>query len=208
MFSGSFSTISFSEVIRLLSASSQTGGLHLYEGEYLGSVFLQIGQLAHAEFHHLQGLDALMSLAGYNQAEFAFEAGISPTGQSLRAYPTEKIIDSLQRAASERAAVDSATPAAHDLPRYIMGQPMGNLQASPEELSLLLQANGKRTVAEIAHHLNLPVHTVSATLAKFRLAGVVEFLNSASNLTAGNSIIPSEEPPSAAPQYWRGRRIN
>jgi hypothetical protein len=217
MFSGSLSQMNLAEVLRLLSASNQTGVLLLsHNGQLVGSIFLGTGQLTHAEAGALQGLDALNHLCHDIQADFTFEVGVTSVPATLSAYPTAKLLENLKKRVGELTAFLAAMPKGEDYPRYVPGQGATGLQATAEELSLLLHANGQRTVRDIATATRIPLEQVRQTLAKFRMAGMIDL---AAPVAPPPPIEPAPAPaPTAEPapptaaenkpaRYWRGKRI-
>ncbi len=160
----------------------------------------QFGQLVDARSGDLAGLDALALIASLGEGDFTFEAGAHTGGQSLAAYPTAQLIENVRQEVVERRSLAAAMPLAGAVPRYLPGGVQSGLEATPEELGLLLLADGVRTVKDIALASGRDLVGVQAIFAKFRLAGVVG--------EAGGDAAPrAPEPSGGTPQFWRGKRI-
>lgn len=229
MFSGNLSKISLAEVIRLLSMSSQTGALVIEERGFSGMLYLQLGQVVHAACGNLEGLDALNELTVHRTANFAFNEGFAAPARTLADYPTEKLIDKLKKRIDELQALDEAVPGPYDIPSYQAGRKVQGLVARPDELSLLLLADGQRTVMEIAQSIRKDVGEVAAILGKFRYAGVVDIQEGTPPVDAqpspgspaseqtrvirpGNTLLPTQPATDhvegeKTARYWRGKKI-
>jgi hypothetical protein len=191
MFSGSFSTLNFAEVANLLSGSAQTGALRITQNLPLGTIYFWQGQLVHAENGSFTGLDALGALASYFSADFNFDADVPPPAQTLVAYSTKDLIENIRQQIEEVGAMAAAMPAAADVVKYIPGKSVSGLHGTPTELSLLLLANGTRTVNDVAREAKMDVEAVRFTFARFKRAGVLESF-------------PTKAPPSST--YTNGAR--
>lgn len=196
MLAGNFQTIDLAEVVRLLSVSAQSGVLFIRQGEQESALGFQFGQLVDARAGELSGLDALALMASTVDGEFAFEVGGQAAGQSLASYPTDQLIQGLRHEIAERRSLVAAMPMPGAVLRYVAGGVQSGFHATADELGLLLLADGRRTVREIAAAAKRDLVGVQAALAQFRLAGVLE--------EVGEEAPP---PPGGAPQFWRGKRI-
>ncbi|MDX6765357.1 MAG: DUF4388 domain-containing protein [Candidatus Methylacidiphilales bacterium] len=218
MLKGSLDQVSIVEVFRLLSSSNQTGQLHLMnmtDSVATGGCYFQMGKWVHATLGRFSGLDALKEICRMNEGSFAFEAGVSSPEQTLAQYPTPALIDMVKEQVEELQALRKAAPAGHEVPRYLPGKVLDGLEATPEELSVLLQCDGVVTVLEIAQRAGLNPVDLRATLAKFRLLGLIEILPGAGAPAA--TVEPPSPVDSAAPEasaapkqvrYWRGKPVH
>ncbi len=219
------------EVVKLLASSGQSGLLHLMGmgPDQTGGCYFQLGRLVHASLGNYHGLDAISRMSRMVDGAFAFEEGVASPEQSLGGYPTEALVEMIGEHMAEYDALRAATPDADDVPIYLTGRKLDGLQASPDELSILLLCNGVRSVREISQQTNQNPADVRTALAKFRQAGVIDV----QRLHSVDPATPTPPPPPApdpAPQitepeahspeagqtptpgdgvrYWRGRRIN
>ncbi len=201
MFSGNFNTVDLAEVVQLLSASAQSGVLLVRQGNRDSAVGLQLGQLVDARSGEAIGLDALALIASSLEGEFTFQVGAVSAGQTLAAYPTDQLIEGLRREIADQRAHLDAMPEADSVIRYISGGASAGLHATPEELGLLLLADGRRTVRDIAATAGKPLAEAQWVLARFRIAGLLE------DVARQGPPPPPPPPPGDQPQFWRGRRI-
>lgn len=218
MLKGSLGQISIVEVIRLLSSSNQTGQLHLMnmtDAVATGGCYFQMGKWVHASMGRFGGLDAIKEICRMSEGSFAFEAGVASPEQTLAQYPTATLVEMVREQVEEFQALRKAAPGGQDLPRYIPGKTVEGLEATPEELSMLLQCNGEKTVLEIAGQTGIPAADLRRILGRFHFLGLVEIIPGA------KAPVPSAPPPSdpasgPAPEgaaeakpvrYWRGKPV-
>jgi len=206
MFAGTISQIALAEVCRLLSASNQSGVLNLLSPQEEGHarIFFQAGQIMHAGAGELNGLDALSEICRYTDAAFAFETGVVAPAQTLAAYPTAKLIEKIRQHMDQLQALRVATPDPADILNYNPGASLAGLEATADDLSLLLLCNGSRDVNEVAKVANRSLGDVLKTLARFRAAGILDLQKGASTQTT--PVAPAAEG-SQSPRYWRGRLV-
>ncbi|MEM1058505.1 MAG: DUF4388 domain-containing protein [Verrucomicrobiota bacterium] len=226
-FAGSFTTINLAEVMRMLSGTHQTGVLHLDLGTDHGTLSMESGQFLNAATGALTGAPALYQFILWREAEFRFdEEPIPPeANRELAQFDTQTLINGVAKKIDELAALQQAIPSLDSVLFYLGGESLGDVEATPSELGLLILADGKRTVSEIADKARLNPLEVARSLAKFRLAGALELVE---NVVPGNPEpgateaapppVPEPEPDAAPPpppptgsepvRYWRGKRVN
>jgi|GEM_PF-791818 len=219
MLKGSLGQISIVEVIRLLSSSNQTGQLHLMnmtDAVATGGCYFQMGKWVHASMGRFSGLDAIKEICRMSEGSFAFEVGVASPEQTLVQYPTATLVEMVREQVEEFQALRKAAPDGQDFPRYIPGKAVDGLEATPEELSMLLHCSGEKTVSEIARQTGIDVADMRRILGKFHFLGLVEIVPGSktpapsappsSDPAAG---IPVEEAPSEAKpvRYWRGKPV-
>jgi hypothetical protein len=226
MLKGSLSQISLVEVIRLLSSSHQTGLLHLMnmsDTVATGGCYFQLGKWVHATMGRFKGLDALNEICRMSEGTFAFETGVTSAEQTLAQYPTAALIDMVKEQLEEFQALRNAAPHAEDFPKYLPGKTLEGLEATPEDIALLLLCNGERTVLQIAQLSGANLADVRSILAKFALQGLLEVKKgtlsapeaapsgaSAGAVGAADPPPPTAASPDPAPKpvrYWRGKPV-
>lgn len=165
-----------SAVLKLLTASHQTGALKLLDaqnGTAVATIFLQAGQLVHAEAAHYLGLDAISICCHFDEEAFAFEENEVSAQQTLAAYPTNKLQEKMSDQIRERIALKLALPQENEVPVYDISASLSGLEATPSDLSLLILCNGSRTVSQVAQDSRRTLQETSTTIAKFRKAGII-----------------------------------
>ncbi|MEM1157388.1 MAG: DUF4388 domain-containing protein [Verrucomicrobiota bacterium] len=214
MFAGSFKQMPFSEVVRLLSSSHQTGALNIKEEGtevLIGQLFMQMGQLIDAVQGSHNGLDAIQELCRWIEADFVFDATAESSRQSLVAYPTEKLIEKIKLRTDELKAIKDSMPKPEDVPLYQSGMDASSLNVTPDELALLLQCSGEKTVTQIAQDSAKTADQISNSLARFRHAGIITLQSlpatGAGTTPADQGNAPQPKDSGKPVRYWRGHIV-
>jgi hypothetical protein len=225
MFAGSLKQMDLSEVLKLLTASHQTGVLNLMDtrsGHAVAMIYLQVGQMVHAQSGATSGLDAISDCCRLGDEAFAFEENMVAPQQTLAAYPTAKLLEKMTGQISEAKALRLAMPKETDVPVYLPGASLAGLDATADDLSLLILCNGARTVSDLAKDSRRSLADAAQAIAKFRKAGIVELSFPAATSSATYSPPPAPQgmtspeslpSPSATAtshkqtKYWRGKLI-
>lgn len=226
MFAGSLNQMDLSDVLKLLSASHQSGALTLLNPQTaapVATLYLQAGQLTHAQAQAqmLTGLDAISYCCTLSEESFAFTEGSAPSQQTLATYPTAKLIEKMTEQIHRTKALALAMPGPTDLPLYLAGVSLDGLEATTEDLSLLILCNGSRSVQDLALSTKKNFSDIAKIIANFSKAGIIEIkkptipLPTTAAPIPSKSLTPESEEPSAhppnpasqAPRYWRGKLI-
>ncbi len=236
MFSGSFTQISFGEVLRLLTAAAQNGELVIAsKGINVGAVYLSNGQIADAKTASLNSLDAMSDLCSYIDADFNFNQGVQAPSQALLGIPPARIIETIIGRVNQINLIRSFAPLPDESVIYRPSENISKLEATPDELTLLLLADGRRSVEQIARESGKSLDFVQQSLARFRQAGVIDIVKAASTPAppptssfstppaaaaprtepvtplprVEHGALPQSEPPptQSQPRYWRGKKI-
>ena len=192
----------------MLVASSQTGVLKLLlpsGTEAGGLLYLQAGQIIHAEMEGQSGLDALSEICRLLEANFVFQEAVASPGQSLAVYPTPRLIEKIRQQMDELRVMQLETPDPADIPAYKQGGDLAGLNATPDELALLLQCSGEKTVTEIAALQGRTVVETAGILAKFKRAGLLDLTKSTG--LQGDAAVQTPDITRESPRYWRGRQV-
>lgn len=224
-FSGNFQTINLAEVLRMLAATRQTGVLQCAcEGEK-GMLMLENGRIVSATTGDQLGPPALYQFILWRDGTFEFVAAPIPASapRDLEVYDTDEIISGVARKIDELAAMQQAVPDLDSVLMFLGSETLRDVNATPAELGLLILADGRRTVGEIAAKAGMNPLEVARALARFRLAGVLELVEAVVPANPGDSgtakppaatTPPPIPPPPAAEEnphevrYWRGRKIS
>lgn len=223
MFKGNLVQMPLDEVFRLLMGSNQTGILHLHErgqseGGPVAQIGFQVGQLVEALAGEHSSLDAVNACAHLIDCDFVFEEGATLPGSSLVSYDTGAIVEEFSKQLKEYTEFQAARPSLDAIPVYQKGRGSGELEASADDLALLLLCDGKHRVMEICVEAGRSAKEVQDVLGKLKQAGVIAFASGISSPStdaegsgSGGQETPSTprpEPSKEKPvQYWRGRPI-
>jgi hypothetical protein len=178
--SGTFSNTTLTEILRTVINTKQTGYLKMKEGEQEGSVAVENGIILQARTGAYVGLHALFLFVAWREARFEFHERPMPAdlARDLAVYDPQLLITGVAFKVDELTLLHQAIPSLDSVLCYVGGEGLGSLEVTSADLGLLSQADGHRTVREIAERVNLSPPEVARSLARFRLAGVLELASS------------------------------
>ena len=166
--------------------AKQTGYLKLREGEEAGCMAIENGVILHARAGTDTGLHALFQFVGWREAQFEFHERPMPPDlvRDLAVYDPQLLITGVAFKVDEQNLLHDAIPGVEEVLCYVGGEGLASLEVTSSDLGLLILADGRRTVREIAERANLSPQEVARSLARFRLAGVLELVTPPPAVTA------------------------
>jgi hypothetical protein len=190
LLSGTFTTSNLTEILRIIVDAKQTGYLKMKEGEQEGCLAVENGIILHARAGSDKGLQALFQFVAWREARFEFHERSMPADlvRDLAVYDPQVLITGVAFKVDEQTLLQQATPALDSVPCYLGGEGPASIEVTSADLGLLILADGRRTVREIAERLNASPMEVARNLARFRLAGVLELAPARSASSAKSAI--------------------
>jgi len=178
--SGTFATSTLTDILRIIVDAKHTGCLKLKDAQQEGCLAIENGIILHACAGTSTGLPALFQFVGWREAKFEFLERPMPADlvRDLAVYDPEVLITGVAFKVDEQSLLHDATPALDDVLRYVDGEAPASIEVTPADLSLLVLADGRRTVREIAEQANQSPMEVARHFARFRLAGVLKLVTS------------------------------
>jgi hypothetical protein len=190
--SGTFETSNLTEILRTIVEAKQTGYLKMKEGEQEGCLAVENGIILQARAGTDTGLHALFQFVGWREARYDFHERPMPADlpRDLAVYDPQVLITGVAFKVDELNLLYEAIPPLDSVLCYVGGEGLASLEVTSADLGLLAQADGHRTVREIAQRVNLNPMEVARNLARFRLAGVLELATPpASRMKSAKSIM-------------------
>lgn len=172
--SGSLGALSLTGLIQLLAAEGRSGRLEVAAPARSGALWLESGQLVHAESEAESGAAALDGLIALTDGAFRFVAGDAAPSRSLHG-PTEQV---LMEAAvrNDHARRRAPAPVSPDAIPSFAPVPEGG--STPRFTTLqwrvLAAIDGRKSVRAIADEVQLPVSALAALLGELDAAGVIQ----------------------------------
>ena len=108
------------DVLQMCCLSGRDGAAQVVRGEEAGMVFLERGQLTHAETPNHQGPDALNELVAWEFVEFAYDGSVLPPARTIHGSWDTVLIDAVLR--------HKATKASQTVPTDWGGRQLGPYQ--------------------------------------------------------------------------------
>lgn len=179
LLSGTFTTSNLTETLRTVVDVKQTGYLKMKDGEQEGCIAIENGIILHARAGASSGLHALFQFVGWRDARFEFHERPMPANlvRDLAVYDPQVLITGVAFKVDEQNLLHEAIPPLDAVLRYSDADALASVEVTAADLGLLILADGRRTVREIAAQANLSPAEVARHLAKFRLAGVLKLIS-------------------------------
>jgi hypothetical protein len=176
LLSETFATSNLTEILRVIVNAKQTGYLKMVEGEQEGCLAVENGIILHARAGSDTGLHALFQFVGWREARFDFHERPMPADlpRDLAVYDPQVLLTGVAYKVDEQTLLHEAVPSLDSVLSYMGGEGLASIEVTSADLGLLILADGRRTVREIAERVNLNPVEVARNLARFRLAGVLE----------------------------------
>ena len=176
--SGTFGTSTLTQILRIIVDAKQTGYLNMREAGQEGCLAVENGIILQARAGSDTGLHALFQFVGWRGARFDFHERPMPADLSrdLAVYDPGVLITGVAFKVDELTLLHEATPSLDSVLRYVGGEGLASVEVTSADLGLLALADGHRTVRAIAQGVNMNPMEVARNLARFRLAGVLEWV--------------------------------
>lgn len=157
----------------MLGAGAQSGRLRLTSGLDVGDVYVQRGDIVHAESDGTFGDSAFMRLLSWPNGTFTFEPGLAAIERSIDK-PLDQLVAEGVRAASEREAIRRVIPSTDAIPRLVRELPQPSITVTAEDWRIMARMDGRTTIASLAMDLALDEPELVRHLVRLKRAGLFE----------------------------------
>jgi predicted transcriptional regulator len=155
MMTGTLDLLSLVDLFQLLVPAGKSGKLKVHHPRGEARVFLDAGQIVHAEFDNLTGRSALAALFADGQGSYEFADGVAAPLVSIRDPIESLLLDMIELADTSRRDVRD-TYLGDSVPAVtIAGDAATELVLKPDALAFLRHVNGRRSVNEVADRAEL-----------------------------------------------------
>lgn len=154
---GTLGLFSLVDLFQLLAASGRSGRLAVQHPLGLARVYFEKGQVRHAEFGDVEGLEAVVALFADERGTFAFTAGL-PAPRTTVQGSTEGLLLDVLRREDERRRDDpdgEAAPPGDAVPYAPDGASARALPLAELERRVLAAVNGHWTAVRVAEELDV-----------------------------------------------------
>ncbi len=162
---GSLKDIQLPDIVQLVSTAGKTGMFLLRRGTTEGRIYLQEGQIVHAEVGDLQGEDAVYEMAIWNEGEFLFQPEVRPPRVTVQRSNTTLFMEAARRI-DEWRILSRKIPSMDLVPEIVPSLPQGrsHVQLNTGEWMVLARIDGQKTVRELAQACGLSLFDTSKIL--------------------------------------------
>jgi hypothetical protein len=202
-FQGSLAELHLPDIIQLISVSGKTGVFHLTDGNLKGEIFLNDGQIVHAQLEDAAGEEAVYALAIWSQGEFKFEPGIATQQRTISKSNTNLLMEAARRL-DEWRVLSKKIPSVDQVPEFVVLENReGQINLNTSEWLILSKIDGQRSVKSIAGVSGLGVFDAAKILYGLIATGLIR-LRAKEN--SPNPAAPASNPgPPATPGRSTGR---
>ncbi len=184
---GTLGLFSLVDLFQLLAAARRTGRLTVEHPVGRARIYFDRGRAVHAEFGELVGEDAVYTLFADEQGAFEFRLGL-PSPQKTLDVGTENLVleamrrlDELDRGRTPRSGnpfggIVVARDAVPAVPESVPGE-QKEFALNNEELALMSQVDGHRTITRIAMNLGRDPDEMRVVCERLVRTGVLKLQN-------------------------------
>ena len=180
-FQGSLKELPLPDIIQLVSVSGKTGVFTLKNGTESGFIYLQDGQIVHAQVGDLVGEEAVYDLAIWPQGEFVFTPGQHSPSSSIQKSNTNLLMEAARRI-DEWQVLSKRIPSTRLVPVFTQKSSNTSVSFTPQEWALICKIDERRSIEEIAVGLGVSPFETCKILYGLITSGLVELKEDLSKL--------------------------
>ncbi len=172
---GSLEDIHLSDLIQLVGVAGKTGRFILRKGNEAGNVYIENGNIVHAECGARNGEDAFYYLSTWDKGEFNFEANIKAPEQTITKSYSNLLMEAARRM-DEWKILKRKIPSENCVPEFVVFDMKERRQINLTTLEWVVvsKIDGRRTVEEIAKESNLSLFDTTKILYGLIVAELVK----------------------------------
>lgn len=170
---GSLADVPLTDILQLVSESRRTGAFVLQSSDHFGAIYLETGSIVHAHLGNHVGEEAIYEIAALPEAEFVFKADLTTTDHTIDKSTPNLLMESARRI-DEWQLLNKLFPSMQMIPRLKDQGWTTSVSFAPEEWSVIVALDRRRTIEEVATLLNLPLLEVCKTLYGLVTKGLVQ----------------------------------
>jgi len=172
---GRLGLFSLVDLLQLLSGAHRSGRLLVRHPGGDARIYVDDGDVVHAEFDALEGEEAIYALFADERGEFEFKNGLPAPRTTVRLGTQNLILEAVRRLDEARRDSGDEEPALEadmvpERPDASSGEPASLGDA---ERAVLANVDGRRSLGRIAELAGMQVEEVARVAARLMAAGVV-----------------------------------
>lgn len=172
---GSLEDIHLSDLIQLVGVAGKTGRFVLKRDDEIGSVYIDNGNIVHAESGGRKGENAFYYLSTWDRGEFNFEANVKAPEQSIVKSYSNLLMEAARRM-DEWKILMRKIPSENCIPEFIVfdTEERRQINLTTLEWVVVSKIDGRRTVADIAKECNLSLFDTTKILYGLIVAELIK----------------------------------
>jgi len=184
---GNLQSLSLTDVVQLLHINRKTGKLHVINGKHTGTLFVQNGEVIHAETPQTSGESAAFEVLEWDKGEFEFVVAQFKVPSTIHRSVQDLLMESA-RTADSRKRLRTIFPNLHAVPwpRLAGAKLTQGLKLFPEDIKVIPFLDGYRDFVEVMAGSEQTEVGVLQTCLLLKEAGRLQVLEPAVTL----SVVP------------------
>lgn len=176
---GTLAQLPLLDILNLLGNGEKSGCLSLKNGNNVGEIYFQEGEIVHAAVGVDQGEEAFYTLATWEDGDFSFEPETAAPEQTMT-NPLEEILSSAKNKVAEWKEIRQVIPDDSLVFRFSPTGESDEVSLRSKEWQVLAQIDGSRSGLEIAEIVGLEKRAALQILARLVRDGLVQVTEGAS----------------------------
>lgn len=174
---GSLKDLQLPDLVQVMSMQGKTGRFVLKndeEGE-TGYVYLEDGEIVHAEVGNIEGEFAIYKIAPWSTGEFVFEPNVPPPRRTIKKSNASLMMEAAKRL-DEWKVLQRKIKSVQAVPQFVIFDmnDKRKITLNTSEWLVISKIDGKRTIKQIAEEVRLPVFEVGKILYGLVTAGLIK----------------------------------
>jgi hypothetical protein len=172
---GRLGLFSLVDLLQLLAGAGRSGRLLVRHPRGDARIYVDEGDVVHAEFDDREGEEAVYALFADEQGEFEFKNGLPAPRVTVELGTQNLILEAVRRLDEARRDTGDEGPAleADMVPERADGSAAERVSLGEPERTVLTQVDGRRSLGRIAELAGLPVDEASRVTSRLMAAGVL-----------------------------------
>lgn len=180
-FQGSLRELPLPDIIQLVAVSGKTGVFVLRNGAQSGKIFLEKGQIVHAEVSGLVGEQAVYELARWLQGDFVFTPGAEAEARTVDKSNTNLLMEAA-RQIDEWKILSKKIESTSLVPVFAAHASGTSVSFSPSEWAVITRVDERRSIEDIAAALGHGAFEVCKVVYGLLTSGVLSLREDLRNL--------------------------
>ncbi len=172
-FQGSLRELPLADVIQVVAVSGKSGVFTVKNDRKEGYIYLQDGEIVHAQVEDLEGEDAIYELAIWSEGEFVFTPDTPSPKVTITRSITNLLMEAARRA-DEWRVLSKKIPSTHLVPIFKHRNSMTSVTLSPQEWIVVSRIDEQKTIDEISLALGVSSFEVCKVIYGLITSGLIE----------------------------------
>jgi len=162
----------FPEAMQLVLAYGQSGVFQLEKDGELASVYIEDGDVVHAQWMGIQGIDAFYEMALWRDGQFSYHVGENAPEKTIDLSGTSLLMEATRRL-DEWNMISTEIPDFDVVPHRVALPSSEPITLTAEDWQVLRKVNGRRSIRRIVDEVEQDLFEVGRTIFGLLTNGVL-----------------------------------